>query len=921
MNVKRKSTAFVALAALILLFIDVFPSTPAQSPLLLSASVSDLGFGQLDWYNSSDQLEVPNSLWCEMNWSYVADPTTTYYLNVYVSLVMGGPGSWAVQNLPIFAVSANGSASGHEAVHVNLAELNLTQGVDLPEIFYDKTVDSSIRTTPPGPATAFAIVRNQKRLATDDPSRFPEPGPMNPGEPVGVKLDSPPVLLSADRDIGPVQEDKKKCMPGAFARSLDWLNRENKLGLGKTAQEIYEELIKKKVGSDTTSLEDDLKAKAEYARDISGTKERIVTKVWDGDNKVKPIPGIKEEGGTFIDWLENEIKTEDVELAYYYPGGAHMVTVVGVYKDEKGNVIVKFREDDKQGDHNNGDEKVKETKVYIKNGVPRFDGDNNKIGFAVSESVEEEQAYEPIPYGPLVSVFLGSFVGKAVDAACQKLENGTFDFFDMPLNADWIQKWSNPPYSNCIALSYEGPWGTTAMRKRYSGGNGEEMVYPDDGENRYRGADWRDVVDLADIGLVNLGTCLNAHPDGFEADYGQTVMRYGYPTTNLNSLNPLYATAYYDWQVLEKIYDKLLTKDIDGIVRPWLAERWSVETYNNPVYGTCSKFIFTLRPDAVWADGTPLTIADVYFTFYELPLILSNLGYPEPSWIGNVDNIIGFAIIDPFNFEVLLNDYDPSAFENIQTQVILPKHIWKPIVESGDPTAFKPDSNLVGSGAWILTEYVQDSHFKLVPNTRFFRYPPVSVDLRTTNYATKTNLPHLPGQAPSAWWTIVPLNVTMNNLWQQTYEGQGGTLTVDKYVYVDDTPLAAFYGIDLSTDPHYEEFAVNLSKCSHQVKVAVCITGPTELRTGVPNPWIGSWINVTLKVWITITEDITGNYYVNPQLLAPDCKVDVKDVYAACRAYGSLPGYARWNSVADVNRDYKVDIKDIYQICKMFGKW
>jgi hypothetical protein len=51
-----------------------------------------------------------------------------------------------------------------------------------------------------------------------------------------------------------------------------------------------------------------------------------------------------------------------------------------------------------------------------------------------------------------------------------------------------------------------------------------------------------------------------------------------------------------------------------------------------------------------------------------------------------------------------------------------------------------------------------------------------------------------------------------------------------------------------------------------------------------------------------------------------DGKVDVKDVYATARAYGSRPGYPYWNANCDITDDDKVDVKDYYIVCKNYGK-
>jgi len=152
----------------------------------------------------------------------------------------------------------------------------------------------------------------------------------------------------------------------------------------------------------------------------------------------------------------------------------------------------------------------------------------------------------------------------------------------------------------------------------------------------------------------------------------------------------------------------------------------------------------------------------------------------------------------------------------------------------------------------------------------------------------------------------------------------GQTIEADKYVYVDGNLLVGpVHEYEKPCHPIVETFTVNLTKCFHNVTLAKYLTTQWYLtldNTLVPYPY-DPWINVTWPIWVTIKEDIVGSYYINTQLLAPDCKVDLKDVFAAGKAFGSGPGDFKWNPYADINGDYKIDLKDYFAICKKFGKW
>jgi len=49
-------------------------------------------------------------------------------------------------------------------------------------------------------------------------------------------------------------------------------------------------------------------------------------------------------------------------------------------------------------------------------------------------------------------------------------------------------------------------------------------------------------------------------------------------------------------------------------------------------------------------------------------------------------------------------------------------------------------------------------------------------------------------------------------------------------------------------------------------------------------------------------------------------KVDLKDVYAVAKAYGSYPGHPKYDPNLDIIYDGKIDLKDYYTVCKKYGK-
>jgi ABC-type branched-subunit amino acid transport system substrate-binding protein len=84
------------------------------------------------------------------------------------------------------------------------------------------------------------------------------------------------------------------------------------------------------------------------------------------------------------------------------------------------------------------------------------------------------------------------------------------------------------------------------------------------------------------------------------------------------------------------------------------------------------------------------------------------------------------------------------------------------------------------------------------------------------------------------------------------------------------------------------------------------IDGRMEVVCPVDQVWSKKW---AIPPWMyELVEDI--NY---------DGEVDMRDVGAAARAFGTYPGHERWEKEADINFDNNVDMRDIGAIARKFG--
>jgi hypothetical protein len=357
----------------------------------------DVSFYQLSWLDYYGTPIAPYSVWGGISFKYETDTTEMYYVNLAMSHE-GGPFQWVMQNLPL--PPALGIERRSDGADINLEEIGIVNGQQVGEVEYILTASTTpILSIPTGPISTILFQSADVKPPNQEEEADAPVNPDPPAHPAGVTNTAPVSQIGSTRDMDPaknkdysVQEDIGCCAAGSYARSLDWLNRVHKLGMEKTAQDIYDDLRAKDVSSPNQggdfSRDEWLEYKNDYARAQSGN--RIVTKVWDKYGQMPEVDGVTQTGGDFLAWLLRESKTEDVEIEYIQPNGVpHQITVVDVLKTEDGKYIIKYRDDHPgQGDDNSGDQGIKSMELILNgDGFYALGQANAIIRFGVSESV------------------------------------------------------------------------------------------------------------------------------------------------------------------------------------------------------------------------------------------------------------------------------------------------------------------------------------------------------------------------------------------------------------------------------------------------------------------------------------------------------------------------------------------------------
>lgn len=173
-------------------------------------------------------------------------------------------------------------------------------------------------------------------------------------------------------------------------------------------------------------------------------------------------------------------------------------------------------------------------------------------------------------------------------------------------------------------------------------------------------------------------------------------------------LNPYLASQRAAGEVHTFIVEGLLGVDAHGSYFPVLATDVPTKE-NGGVSADGLTITYHLKPDVTWSDGQPFTCDDVLFTWQ----VVVN---PKSGAVGTT----GYSEIDsitcPDPHTAVLRFRTFYAAYLVPFWAVLPRHV------TGEPagmTKWDYNRNPVGTGPFVLKEWVSGDHITLVPNPRY----------------------------------------------------------------------------------------------------------------------------------------------------------------------------------------------------------
>lgn len=197
-----------------------------------------------------------------------------------------------------------------------------------------------------------------------------------------------------------------------------------------------------------------------------------------------------------------------------------------------------------------------------------------------------------------------------------------------------------------------------------------------------------------------------------------TIIRWSIEgISDLPTLDPSKLTDAPGFVVIGFLYGGLVRFDENLLVVPDLAESWSVSDDG-------LTYTFTLREGAAFSDGSPITSADVLWSFENAlspesgawtgPYLLGLVQGAREFNAGEADTISGIEIIDDRTIAITISQ--PSAYFLSQL-TFGPSKILSRAAAEANPDTW--DQNPVTSGAFSIAERTSNG-FILVPNPYYF---------------------------------------------------------------------------------------------------------------------------------------------------------------------------------------------------------
>ena len=192
------------------------------------------------------------------------------------------------------------------------------------------------------------------------------------------------------------------------------------------------------------------------------------------------------------------------------------------------------------------------------------------------------------------------------------------------------------------------------------------------------------------------------------ASPGNVVLKIGWTEEpdNLNVFVGYQNTTYEIWALN---YETLFGAGDRNQPTLDVASEWPTQQ-NGGISADGKVWTIHIRSGVKFQDGTPLTAADVAFTYnYIIKNQMANL-------LNYVQGIEKVTALDPTTVQFTCSHPMALGYMETYSIYILPEHIWKNVSPTAAATSYGNKPPIIGSGAYETVAFVKGSYLKMVRN-------------------------------------------------------------------------------------------------------------------------------------------------------------------------------------------------------------
>jgi nickel ABC transporter nickel/metallophore binding protein len=168
-------------------------------------------------------------------------------------------------------------------------------------------------------------------------------------------------------------------------------------------------------------------------------------------------------------------------------------------------------------------------------------------------------------------------------------------------------------------------------------------------------------------------------------------------------LNPHdYASSFI---ALDMVYEPLVRYAADGSITPALAEAWSISPDG-------LTWTFTLRDGVTFQDGTPFDAEAAKWNFERW------IQTDDHAWLPSASRIVSVSAPDAGTLVIEMSDFYYATIQDLA--LVRPVRFLSPSSVAADGSFQKP----VGTGPWMLQEYLPQQRASFVPNPTYWGEQP-----------------------------------------------------------------------------------------------------------------------------------------------------------------------------------------------------